>query len=328
MNDEIKKSYSAAGVLPVKVLLHDRLIQKMRREGKIMPIHIQLCPTNKCNLNCAFCSCSERDKSLELSYDDIDEIMTKAKRCGCESVTITGGGEPIMHPDINRILARMAQLHIEVGMVTNGYLLGKMKSEDLKRIRWIRISMSDDREMNDNFRGVLSSAILRDNDVDWSFSYVLTRSPNYDLIEEVIRFANENRFTHIRIVSDILDLDDVPDMGEVKREMEERGVNDRIVIYQSRKEYGSGNKKCLISLLKPTVAADGYLYPCCGVQYALEKPRRDFEPSCRIGLAKNIDRLYESQRHFDGSVCKVCYYTDYNWILNLLTSDIKHEKFL
>jgi len=93
MSDEMKSSYSAAGAFPIKVLLHDRLIQKIRRKGKIMPIHVQLSPTNKCNLNCSFCSCSERDKKLELSYDEIDEIMTKAKACGCESVTITGDAQ-------------------------------------------------------------------------------------------------------------------------------------------------------------------------------------------------------------------------------------------
>ena len=93
MKEDIKASYSAAGTLPIKILLHDKLIQRIRKEGKIMPIHVQLCPTNKCNLSCAFCSCSERDKKLELSYENIDEIMTKAKHCGCESVTITGDAE-------------------------------------------------------------------------------------------------------------------------------------------------------------------------------------------------------------------------------------------
>jgi len=233
-----------------------------------------------------------------------------------------------MHPDIKRIIARMAQLHIEVGIVTNGYLLSKLGPEDLKRITWVRISMADDRELNEKFRDTLTSAILRDNSIDWSFSYVLTRSPNYDLMAEMVQFANDNRFTHIRVVSDILDLEGSPPMSEARDELEKRGVDDRLVIYQSRKEYGTGDKKCLISLLKPVIDSAGYLYACCGVQYALHNPSRDFEETMRMGLAKNIDKLYESQRHFDGSVCERCYYTDYNWILNLLKSDIKHEKFV
>ena len=47
MKDDIKTSYSAAGTLPTKILLHDKLIQKIRKEGRIIPIHVQLCPTKK-----------------------------------------------------------------------------------------------------------------------------------------------------------------------------------------------------------------------------------------------------------------------------------------
>lgn len=88
MIDEKQISYTAASVFPSKVLIHKKLNEELREKKKIIPIHIQLNPTNICNLDCHFCSCANRNKGIELPYEDVMEIMTKAKKVGCEAVTI------------------------------------------------------------------------------------------------------------------------------------------------------------------------------------------------------------------------------------------------
>ena len=88
--DSIKYSYAAASTFPVKIMLHNGLVRYIRTKSKLPMVHLQLNPTNKCTRNCTFCSCSERDKELELGHRKIINMMKKAKSCGCESVTITG----------------------------------------------------------------------------------------------------------------------------------------------------------------------------------------------------------------------------------------------
>lgn len=336
MTADKKISFSAASVFPAKILLHDKLIKKAKKERKIMPLHIQLNPTNRCCFNCPFCSCSSRNKGLELSCKDILEIMEKAKKVGCESVTITGGGEPLMHKNIETIIDDLYALGIEIGLVTNGVMLNKLDKELLKKIRWIRISSSDhliDQLLTvgknlDAWLKTIEGAVKIGSKVDWAFSHVVSRRPNYGIIERIIKFANKHEFTHVRLVSDLLDLRNVPRMFEIKTANMLSKVDDHLVIYQGRKEHAKGTKNCYISLLKPVVGADGKLYPCCGTQYALETPTKDYEKTMCMGNAKEIDKLYEEQKFFDGSLCVKCYYKDYNYALGVLLSDVKHKKFV
>ncbi len=88
--EQIKYSYAAASIFPVKILLNNGLIGHIRKTKKIPMTHIQINPTNRCNRSCSFCSFSERDKNLELSHRKTINLMEKAKQYGCESVTITG----------------------------------------------------------------------------------------------------------------------------------------------------------------------------------------------------------------------------------------------
>lgn len=326
MWEDVKYSYAAASLFPMKILLNDSLIKHIRNNKMIPIVHLQLNPTNRCTRNCSYCSCSEREKSLELPHRRIMNIMKKAKKYGCQSVTITGGGEPLMHQKINEIIRDIHGLGIEIGLVSNGDLLKKLTNESLEKIRWCRISLSDYGPFNEIFIYNLEKHIDRGPAVDWSFSYVLCKEPEYEKLARAIKFANENNFTHVRVVSDLLDLENVPDMEVVKKEMERMGVDDRLVNYQGRKDFGLGDERCLISLLKPVIGADGYIYPCCGTQYALKEPSKDYEKTMRMG--KDLEKLYHNQSYFNGSACAKCYYKDYNYLLNLLLTKIKHIDFV
>jgi len=316
------ESYTAAGIFPTKVILNKYCISD---SGKIRPIHIQINPTNACNLNCHFCSCGKRDKSKKIAFPLMKKIIYQAYTCGCRAVTITGGGEPCLYLRINGLIDYIYDLGIKVGLVSNGIALDKIDTHS--KITWLRISHSDYRTFGKDYTNDLEKNISLGQNIDWAFSYVISEKPNFPTIARVIDFANAHNFTHVRLVSDLLNLDNVMGMETIREKLKGMGVDDKIVIYQGRKMPVRGRKKCLISLLKPVVGVDGLLYPCCGFQYSKDPPANDYDETMCMGEGLRLPRMYQDQQYFDGSKCTRCYYDEYNILLDKLIEPIDHLEF-
>jgi organic radical activating enzyme len=326
-NIDIRTSYTAADSIPLKVLLDKELVDSIHHERKILPIHIQLLPTNKCNMNCPFCSCSERDKNLEMDYELVKQIIDKFKKEGSKSVTITGGGEPILYPHFGDMINYLDERNIKVGLVTNGLLLHTVDKSVLRKMVWCRISNGDDRTFSDQYRSRLEKVITDAPDVDWAFSHVISDKPNLDEIARVVQFANQFKFTHVRLVADLYQPEEI-DMNAIRQTLGEMGIDDKLVIYQGRKAYDRGGD-CYICYLKPLIGPDAKLYACCGVQYALETPGRDFPEELCLGDAIDIDKIIaNSHSPFNGSVCAKCYYNNYNILLKGMLKEVAHREFV
>ena len=73
---------------------------------------------------------------------------TSLRRLGTAVVTISGG-EPLLHPDLDQIIARMRKHGILSGMITNGYLLTAERIERLNRAGLEYLQISIDNAMPD-----------------------------------------------------------------------------------------------------------------------------------------------------------------------------------
>jgi hypothetical protein len=312
-----RASYTSADSLPLKLLM-------LEDPGRLRPVHVQWMPTNRCNLSCKFCSCSERDKSLEMPIDPAISVIRKFSEMGCEAVTITGGGEPLCHPHLPEMVDEFCRHGVKVGLVTNGLLLPRVPVETLRKLTWCRISHGDDRRFTLQYRESLRTVVGSASSVDWAFSYVIGGQPDYASIREIVEFANEHGFTHVRLVGDLMHPEDAP-FDRVRQSIQ--GV-DRIVIYQPRKEFTRG-KDCLIGYVKPLVSPDFWMYMCCGVQYALEPMSKDLPDELCMGSALDLESVYRdvSPRRV---WCSRCYYQQYNDLLKVLSSptSVAHREFV
>jgi hypothetical protein len=145
----------------------------------------------------------------------------------------------------------------------------------------------------------------------------------------MVLFANENDFSHVRIVSDILsDIDYSGGMFAIQKHLEEKGIDQSLVIYQNRSIWEKGTKNCYISLLKPVISADGKIYPCCGAQYAIKGEEGNLPDVMCMGGIEDFTKIFENNIPFNGSVCDKCYYTDYNKALDVLLNGINHKEFV
>lgn len=270
----------------------------------------------------------ESGQKQDIPFEKFKKIIDGCVASGALAATVTGGGEPTLYPHINEALEYCFSAGLEIGLVSNGHSLDQVQMDLLDRCTWIRVSVSDEFGLALKPGKTISQLVPSTPDVDWSFSYVVTRDTNYEAIIETLDFANQHDFTHVRLVSDLLDLEAVPSMDQIRSRISGR-VDDKLAIYQGRKEYTRGQKKCYISLLKTVVAPDGKLYGCCGIQYCEEPPAIKYPDSMCMGDALDIEDIIAEQRMFDGSRCVRCYYSDYNNVLGLLLSEnVQHLNFV
>jgi MoaA/NifB/PqqE/SkfB family radical SAM enzyme len=95
------------------------------------PVMAQIVPMRYCNLSCAYCN--EYDKVSEpVPVEEMLRRIDDLARLGTSIITISGG-EPLTHPDLDQIIARIRHHGRIAGMITNGYLLMPDRIERLNR---------------------------------------------------------------------------------------------------------------------------------------------------------------------------------------------------
>lgn len=310
-------SYVAASKFPWKLVQQK---EKFLTAKGIVPYHVQFIPTNRCNANCAWCSCKEVDRTVEMGFEEIKKMLGYFHELGMGAITITGGGEPSLHQDIRLIVELCESLGVKVGIVTNGIVWSRSSGISwLNKIAtWMRVSVID--TVGNYNTDIISRVCEKLPDVDIGVSFVVAPGVNIDTATQVCRLAEDmNNITHIRFVHDILDPKEST-MTYLKERCQ--GLTSK-AIFQSRSVYTKGTKDCLISKLKPVVDATGYVYPCCGVQYASEDTRRMPEAfkMCHWSEFHNV-------ANFNGEGCIKCYYSDYNETLVRLMTKLEHEEFV
>jgi len=324
-SSNVKESFTSADALPVKLLQSTEIIGEAKK--RIIPYHVQLMPTNRCNMNCAFCSCSKEDRKKELPFERIERLAYFLSAMGTRAVTITGGGEPTLHPDFSRILMLFSTLGIKTGLVTNGKILHEIDEGVLDLLTWCRISNDDARALAPVYADRYRKAVRENDSVDWAFSHVASKFPNIDELERVITFANENGFTHVRVVADLFDTDNVP-MDMIEKALRKRGVDLGRTVFQPRAHPERGGD-CYIGYLKPVIAADGKIFMCCGAQYAIKGLERKMPDELCMGTIDDLPAAFSDKSHVKkGHQCDRCYYGDYNRVLALLVKDVEHREFV
>jgi MoaA/NifB/PqqE/SkfB family radical SAM enzyme len=85
------------------------------------PIMAHIIPIRRCNLTCTYCN--EYDNySKPVPVDTMKRRLDRLSELGTTIVTMSGG-EPLLHPELDELIAHVRRRGIIAGMITNGYLL-------------------------------------------------------------------------------------------------------------------------------------------------------------------------------------------------------------
>jgi MoaA/NifB/PqqE/SkfB family radical SAM enzyme len=78
-------------------------------------------PIRRCNLSCTYCN-EYDDYSPPVPKEVMIQRINRLADLGTSILTLSGG-EPMLHPDLDEIIAAMRRRGVIAGMITNGYLL-------------------------------------------------------------------------------------------------------------------------------------------------------------------------------------------------------------
>jgi MoaA/NifB/PqqE/SkfB family radical SAM enzyme len=173
------------------------------------PVLVHLIPIRRCNLACRYCN--EYDAvSAPVPLDAVLRRVDLLAGLGTSAITISGG-EPLMHPDLDLILARIRERGMIATLITNGYHLSPDRIARLNRAGLDHLEISIDNVEPDDVS--LKSLRLLEPKLQWlaehaEFSVAINsvvgsgiRNPEDAL--QVARRARELGFiSHVGVIHD------------------------------------------------------------------------------------------------------------------------------
>lgn len=104
------------------------------------PHTLTLYITNRCNKTCNICPTYSPlrqnyipldAKDRELPYEQIIKLINDIARLGTKTIILSGGGEPLCHKDIIKVIAYIKEKGLVCGLITNGILLDNIMAKQL-----------------------------------------------------------------------------------------------------------------------------------------------------------------------------------------------------
>ena len=110
-------------------------------------------PTSACNTHCVGCWAADYERTLNLSFDEMDRLVTEAKALGTHLFMLTGG-EPLVR---KRDVLKLAEKHNDClfNIFTNASLIDQPFCDEVKRLGNLifSVSLEGTEESNDGRRG-------------------------------------------------------------------------------------------------------------------------------------------------------------------------------
>ena len=176
------------------------------------PIRVIFEPTINCNLRCPMCDRThkteyEKHKNNQLPTDISIRFLNDIAALGATHIMLIGGGEPLMHPDINSYIECIKEHKLHLHLWTNGTLITEKNADFLAtHCDMITVSLDSPHEdVNDLLRGMPGATKRSINGL------------------RLLRKANPNLYLRIHSV---LSARNIPHLNDFLPLIEELGLNE------------------------------------------------------------------------------------------------------
>lgn len=172
-----------------------------QKYGCNIPWAILLDPTSACNLHCTGCWAAEYGNKLNLTFDEIDSIITQGKELGVYMYIYTGG-EPLVR---KKDLIALCEKHSDCQFLsfTNATLIDEDFAREMLRVKNFipAISIEGFETATDGRRGggtyqkvVKAMALLKENHLPFGLSCCYTSQnldsiSSYEFIDQMVKWG-------------------------------------------------------------------------------------------------------------------------------------------
>jgi len=157
--------------------------------------------TQRCNFDCIYCHHEgEGGFSGELSFEEVERILSMAKKLGINKLKLTGG-EPLLRRDLPEIVQMSKKYVNEVSVTTNGTLM-KRSAGMLRDAGLDRANISLDSLRGDRFRAITSgdlrkavdglNAAISEGINPIKLNMVILKGINEDEVFDMVKFSFEH----------------------------------------------------------------------------------------------------------------------------------------
>jgi MoaA/NifB/PqqE/SkfB family radical SAM enzyme len=136
-----------------RVIASKRRLRELKMVAKGLastdhPILAHVIPIRRCNLACTYCN-EYDDFSKPVPVEQMKRRIQDLARLGTSIVTFSGG-EPLLHPELDELIAHIRKHGMISGLITNGYLLVAERIKRLNRAGLDHLQISIDNVMPDD----------------------------------------------------------------------------------------------------------------------------------------------------------------------------------
>ncbi|MEF8835269.1 MAG: GTP 3',8-cyclase MoaA [Candidatus Thermoplasmatota archaeon] len=226
--------------------------------------------TQDCNLRCFYCHNEgeeERKQHTRLKLNEVKRLLETASEIGMYKVKFSGG-EPLLHPEIEKIIDYSSNLMEDVSLTTNGVLL-RDKAKKLKDVGLDRVNVSLDVTDPETYEKITGESKLSEvkkgiesaNEVGLfpvKINMLLMEGLNDDSIEDMIEFASETG-SILQIIEMTSNEEEIDrefyqkyhvSLAELTSELEKRAMRTKTRRMHARKKYFLENPDVEVELVR------------------------------------------------------------------------------
>lgn len=124
-----------------KMLWHMDRLCSFKEKGSAFPVHVEISPTNRCNMSCEWCISSYLRGQETLDIKVLKRFLREFHDLGGKAIGWSGGGEPTQYPDFVEAIKEASDIGLKQGLFTNGLFKKSLIETIGENMVWVRLAL-------------------------------------------------------------------------------------------------------------------------------------------------------------------------------------------